>query len=164
MAQISDFFLGTKDKTQQFSNLNPQQLQSLQSLLGQLMGPLSQGFGNINQILSGDAQAFQSFEKPMIRQFQEQILPQISEGFGGLGAGSSSGAQQTFARAGERLSENLAAQRGSMQQDAMKQLLSALGIGLSPTNETLFMPGRPGALHSLFQGGGQALGMLPFLL
>ena len=164
MARTSDFFFGKEGRAQSFSNLSSPQQQMLNSLLQSLGAPLSQAFGNMNQMLSGSPEAFQAFERPAMRQFQEQILPMISEGFGGIGAGSSSGAQQTFARAGERLSEGLAAQRGTMQQNIIQQLLAALGIGMNPTNETLFMPGQPGAGHGIAQGIGQAAGMLPFLL
>jgi hypothetical protein len=141
MAGFSDFFLGKPEKTQQFSTLGGDQQQLLQQLISQLTGgPLQQGFGNLSGILSGSPEAFQAYERPAMRQFQEEILPMLAEGFGGMGAERSSGAQQTFARAGRDLSENLAAQRAQLQQGAMDRVLQALGLGLKDTQQTVIRP------------------------
>ena len=82
----------------------------------------------------------------------------LSEGFGGIGAGRSSGAQQTFARAGQRLSENLAGQRANLQQNAISSILSTLGAGLSPTQQTIFRPGTHGLLGGLGSSFAQGIG------
>jgi hypothetical protein len=165
MGGFSDFWMGKPEKTQTFSSINPQQQQLLQSLLSQLGGPLSQAFGNISGILSNDPQQMAAFERPALRQFQEEILPNLAEGFGGLGAGSSSGAQQTFARAGERLSENLQAQRSSLQQGAVQNLMGILGQGLQGTQQNVIRPGTQGFLGGLAPGIGQGgiLGLLKYL-
>ena len=165
MPGISDFFFGQPEKTQSFSQLNPQQQQLLTSLLSQLGGPLQQGLQNIGGLLSNSPDAFKAFEAPAMRQFQEEVLPQLAEGFGGLGAQSSSGAQQTFARAGERLSENLSAQRAGLQQNALGQLMGFLGQGLSPTQQNVIRPSTPGFLGAITPGIGQGgiLGLLKAL-
>ena len=103
MAGFSDFFLGKPEQTQQFSSLNGGQNDLLQKLLSMLGGgPLQNAIQSQNSLLSNDPEAFKAFERPAMRQFNEEILPSLAEGFGGLGATSSSGAQQTFARAGEK--------------------------------------------------------------
>jgi len=93
-----------------------------------------------------------AFERPAMRQFQEEILPNLAEGFGGLGATSSSGAQQTFARAGERLSENLQAQRSGLQQGAVQNLMGILGQGLQGNQQHYISPGSQGFLQSIVPG------------
>ncbi len=76
-----------------FSTLNPQQSSILQQLLSSLSGqqgniqqnPLYQsGQAHIQNILGGDTS---NFEAPLMRQFQEQIIPQLAERFSGAGAG-----------------------------------------------------------------------------
>lgn len=162
MSSFGNFFLGKPEKTQQFSTLNQGQGDLLSQLLSMLSGSLPQAFQNQNDILSGNPEAFKSFEAPAMRQFNEEILPSLAEGFGGLGAGSSSGAQQTFARAGERLSENLQAQRSGLQQNAMQNLMGFLGQGLQPTQQTAIRPATSGFLGGLAPGIGQG-GMLGLL-
>ena len=166
MAGFSDFFLGKPEQTQQFSSLNGGQNDLLQKLLSMLGGgPLQNAIQSQNSLLSNDPEAFKAFERPAMRQFNEEILPSLAEGFGGLGATSSSGAQQTFARAGERLAENLQAQRSGLQQNAVQNLMGFLGQGLSPTQSTAIRPGTSGFLGGLAPGIGQGgiLGLLKYL-
>src|SRR5271170_854763 len=61
------------------------------------------------KLLSGDTSVF---EQPLMDQFNQQIIPQIAERFGGIGAGSSSALNQTLASAGSTLSSQIAALRG----------------------------------------------------
>lgn len=115
-----------------FSTLNPQQASLLQQLLGSSSGqsgniqqnPLYQSGGNyLQKILSGDTSAF---EAPLMRQFNEQIVPGLAERFSGLGSGaqSSSAFQQALGSAGADLSERLGALRGNLQMQAAPQALS----------------------------------------
>lgn len=148
----------------QVSNLTPDQQQLITRLLQGLGAPLSSGLGNLQNILGGSSEAFQAFERPALRQFEEDIIPRISERFAGLGAGSSGGFQQTLARAGERLSENLAAQRSGLQSQALSQLMSLLGVGTQPQFQNIYQPQSPGFGASFGAGLGQTLGRLPGLL
>lgn len=120
-----------------FSTLNPQQATLLQQLLGSMTGqsaniqqnPLYQSGGNyLQKILSGDTS---EFEAPLMRQFNEQIIPGIAERFSGLGSGaqSSSAFQQALGGAGADLSERLGALRGGLQMQAVPQ---ALGYAQQP--------------------------------
>lgn len=112
------------------STLNPEQQQLFSQLSQQLMGgqqsPLmGVGTNYLQNLLSGSPEAFQQFEAPIKRQFQEQVIPGIAERFSGLGSGaqSSSAFQQALGQAGSGLSENLAALRGGMQMQALPQAL-----------------------------------------
>lgn len=121
------------------STLNPQQSQILQQLLGSLSGetgniqrnPLYQsGQSYLQGILGGDTE---KFEKPLMRQFNEQIVPGIAERFSSLGSGaqSSSAFQQALGGAGADLSERLGALRGGLQGQAANQ---ALGYAQQPVS------------------------------
>lgn len=163
MAPFKEFFLGKPERTQEFSSLRPESQQLLQSLISQLSGPLSSGLGNLDQLLSGRPEAFEAFKRPAMREFQEEIIPQLAEGFGGLGATSSSGAQQTFARAGERLEEKLAAQRAGLQSQGLNQLIQLLSQGFPQSQRQVIRPETQGFLGTLAQGAGGFLANLPFL-
>lgn len=164
MSAFSQFFLGSPSQAQQLPNVTDEQKQLLDQILGRVQSPLSSGFQNLQNILGGSPEAFSAFERPAMRQFQEEIIPSITERFAGLGAGSSSGLQQTLARSGERLSENLAAQRSGLQGQALSQLMGLLGTGLSPQFQYLKKEGSEGVLPSIlsllgaYATGGSQLG------
>ena len=160
MASFKEFFLGKPEKTQSFSTLSPGS-QNLQSqLTGGLQGPLAAALQSIMGTLQGSPQSYEAFEKPLMRQFQEQIIPGLAEGFGGLGATSSSGAQQTFARAGTDLMERLGAQRAGLQQQSIGNILQLLGLGLNPSQQTYIRPETGGLIGS---GSETVLKLLPLL-
>lgn len=87
-------------------------------------------------LMSPDSQAYQAYKAPMMREFQEQIIPGISERFAGLGGLSSSGFQQTAAQAGSGLEERLAALRTGLQMQGaglQSQLAQQqFGMGMAP--------------------------------
>lgn len=125
-----------------FSTFNPQQAQLFQQLLASLGGaqgigqnPLYQSGQNyLQDLLSGSPEAFEKFEAPYKRQFQEQTVPGLAERFSGIGAGAqrSSAFQQALGQAGAGLSENLASLRGQLQMGALPQ---ALGYAQAPFNQ-----------------------------
>lgn len=165
-----------KEKLRSIPTMDPNQQALFSQLLGGLGGQggaLSSGMGNLSQLLSGSPQAFQAYEAPAMRQFQQEIIPGIAERFSRFGQGSqqSSAFGQQMGQAGSMLSENLAAQRGGLQQNAMSQLISLLGLGTqTPTQQSFYTPSykSPGAFGSFASGmapyAGQSLGNLPSLL
>lgn len=163
-----------------FSTLNPQQSSVLQQILssigqqGGASGDITQNRGyqlgsQYNQdILGGDTN---KFEAPLMRQFNEQIIPGLAERFSGAGAGaqSSSAFQQALGQEGSALTERLGALRGGLQGQAADR---ALGYAQQPISNTqnylgmntqAFAPKQMGfgkqALLGLSGGVGQGLGM-----
>ena len=102
----------------------------LEQLISMLSGTGAQGFEqglqSLMGMLSGSDESFEAFEAPLKRQFQEEVIPQLTERLTGLGAGGgrSSGAGQILGQAGQRFEEGLAGQRAQLQQNAIQQLLS----------------------------------------
>lgn len=143
-------------------------LEQLLALLGG-QGGLGQGFQKgidyYSKLLSGEPGAFEEFEAPIKRQFEEQVLPGIAERFSGAGAGaqSSSAFQQSLGQAGAGLSENLARLRAELQGGAASSLgslfsgLGSLGLGTN-TFENVYEQGSPGLLDSLLAALGGGLG------
>lgn len=163
------WLFGKEEKLKKKSTMDPQQLQAYQQQLGQLssgnLGPAYQsGLSHIQQLLSNDPEAFKKFEEPFQRQFREQTIPELSSLFAGAGAGSSSGFQQALGQAGAGLSENLAALRGNLQQNAANQALQystapheLLQKQLQmPTFQYYQQPGQEGFLPSLLAQGTSA--------
>lgn len=163
-----------------FSTLNPQQQTILQQLLGSMSGqtgniqenPLYQAGGShLQKILGGDTSAF---EAPLMRQFNEQIIPGIAERFSGAGSGSqkSSAFQQALGQSGADLSERLGALRGGLQQNAagqalgyaqqpvsnLQNLLNLNTQAFAPKSKPWWQEGLIGLAGGTSQGIGQAIG------
>lgn len=78
------------------------------------------------QSMFNDPEFFKSFEAPLQRDFQENIIPGLASRFASQGSGGSLGStafRNQLGREGSNLSTNIAALRGNMQQQAIPQLL-----------------------------------------
>lgn len=147
----------------QVDALNPQQQAFRSNMLGLLQGPQQSGMDWISDILGGSPEAFAKYERPYMRQFEQEIVPGIAERFAGLGshgAQSSSGQQLAMAQAGRELSENLASMRGKLQSEALGRLQGMLQLGMAPTQESVYQQPQAGFLGGLAGGSGQGIGML----
>lgn len=162
MASFLDFLFGKGEKTEQFQKFTPQQ----QDIFGQLLGgagqQLPQAFEFLSSILGQDPEAISKFEAPTRRAFEEQTIPSIAERFTGAGAQKSSAFGQQLGKAGKDLEEGLAAQRGNMSFQALSQLMSLLGTGLTPQFENVFRPATGGVFGDLAGSAGN-LGLLKLL-
>lgn len=168
-------------KIKQQTLQTPEQRRGLRDLLRNPIGqqPLfQQGQDYLQNLLSGSPEAYSAFEAPLMRQFQQQIVPSIAERFAGMGTGAgatnSSAFNQAMAQAAEGLATNLGALRGQMQMQAVPQalryaqqpysnLLAALGIN---SFQPYIQEGSPGffgpAASGLMQGLGQKFGQSLF--
>lgn len=165
-----DFLFGKRSKKKNKPIYNPQQEDLLNQILGSLQGPLGSGLQNLQNILGGDEESFQAFERPARRAFEQQTLPTIAERFTGeFGEGSqrSSAFGQALGTAGRELEENLMSQRMGLQSGALGQLLSLLGPALSPRQHQYKRPRKPGFLENvgapLAQGALQSLPIFSLL-
>lgn len=146
---LFDFLFGGKGQNQQLPTMTPEQQQMWSQMMQTLMPGFQGGQEFYQNILSGDTSAF---EAPAMRQFQEQIAPDIAERYAGMGAGSSSGLNQSLAQASTDLSERLAAQRGQLQMQAAGQATNPLMQLLSmPQFENLFQEGGEGGIGALMK-------------
>lgn len=174
MSFLKNFLFGKPDKISQIPTQSPQQQAFLNQILQMLSGGmggqgLQQGLQYYLDLLSNEPGAFEQFEAPIKRQFQEEVIPGLTERFSGAGAKSSSGFQQTLARAGERLSENLAAQRAQLKGGAAQGLLGNFqglaGLGLGTRTSTPWLQqGTSGFLGGLGGSNMSGLGRLLAML
>lgn len=119
-------------KLKKFDTLNPRQESYLRNLIRNL-DPSMLNIGNnqsyqagsdyLNNLLSGNPEATAAFEAPYMRQFNEEIIPQLATQFSGLGAQNSSAFRQALGQQAAGLTERLAALRSGLQMQALPQAL-----------------------------------------
>ncbi len=168
---------GNQGGVEQYSTKTPAQEQFLYNQFKNNIetDPLyKSGSSYLQNLLSGAPNATAEFNAPYLQQFQQQIVPGLSERFAGMGTGAgalaSSGFNQTMAQAGSGLQSTLAALRQQLMGQASQQ---ALGYAQQPwankyqglqTNafENVNTPDTPGFLGTfgpaLLQGALTAFG------
>lgn len=141
LASLASSAMGaaTGKKGEQKSTYNPGQLQTLEDIMKTVRGgagganqditqnPMYQQGQEYLQGLMGNSPEFwNKFEQPMMRQYEEEIVPGLANRFASQGSGGSLGStgfRNQALREGSNLQTNLAAQRGQMQQQGLGQSL-----------------------------------------
>lgn len=103
--------------------MSGQQKELLSTLIGKTQAGIGGGLDITSRLAGGDESMFAQREAPALRQFQEQIMPQIASRFAGQGALKSSAFQNVAAGRGMELAESLQAQRQDIQRQSLQQLL-----------------------------------------
>lgn len=102
----------------------------------QSLADLSQAGQYYKGLMDPSSEAYEKFKAPMMTEFQQQIIPGISERFAGMGAQSSSAFGQQLGAAGAGLEERLAALRTGLQQEGARGLQDVsqqqFSIGATP--------------------------------
>lgn len=124
---------GTKPHMQRFETLNKYQKKLLKNVTkhpevqlqeSQYNPSYQAGNKYIQDILSQNPEMMQQFEAPYMRQFKEQIVPDLAQRFASGGALSSSAFNQSMGQAASSLSERLAAMRANLGMNASSQALA----------------------------------------
>jgi len=138
MDSLGDMFGGTPGKIQQISTLRPDQEGLSRQLVNAGKRPGAGGaFGasaDYYRNLLGDNSAdYQAFAAPEMRNYHQNIVPNISEHFAGMGAGglNSSGFQNAQTQGGVDLAERLGAIRANLRQSGAQGLQNIGQLGLS---------------------------------
>lgn len=148
---------GSGEKTQKVSKLRPEQEALFSQLLQALSGEGAGGaYGDVADYYRGllSGEGAEAFEKPLMRQFQEDIVPGIAEQFAGLGAGglSGSGFVQETGRASTDLAERLGALRQQLKQQGAAGLSGLTSGAMQPMDELMFRPRESGLFENLLSG------------
>jgi hypothetical protein len=148
----------------QQSLLNPQQQGLHSQLVNAGMGSGAGGaFGTAadyyRNLLSDNSADYNAFAAPQLRQYNEDIIPGISEQFAGMGSGglSSSGFRNAQIQGATDLSERLGAIRANLRQAGAQGLTNIGQLGLNPVVENLRNTPQQGFWGGLAQGVGAAL-------
>jgi len=160
-----DWLVGRKERNYKQSLLGPEQ----QGLYNQLLqsgqqpgagGAFGQSADYYRNLLGNDSEDFNAYAAPEMRRFNEQIIPNLSEQFAGMGSGglSSSSFRNAAVNAGTDLSERLGAIRANLRQQGVQGLQNIGQFGLGSFNENIHRPATSGLLGGVAQGIGQGLG------
>ena len=155
------FLFGNDEKRENVSTLRPEQEALYQQAVNAGMGRGAGGaYGEsadyYRDLLSNDSADFNSQAAPQLRQYNEQIVPGLSEQFAGMGAGglSSSGFRNAQVAGATDLSERLGAIRANLRQAGAQGLQNIGQQGLQNYSQNMVTEqGTPG----LIQGAAPAL-------
>jgi len=131
-----NLFKGTPEKRENVSTLRPEQ----EGLFNQLTSAGQQGpggaFGQAQNYYQGllNGQDYDTLAAPALRQYNEDIVPGLSEQFAGMGSGglSSSGFRNAQIQGATDLSERLGALRANLRQSGAQGLQNIGAMGLQP--------------------------------
>ncbi len=165
-SNVGNFLTGTPEKRENVSTLRPEQEQLYNQL--QKAG-MQQGAGGAfgdaadyyRGLLGNSDEDFNQFAAPQMRQFNEQIIPGLSEQFAGMGSGglSSSGFRNAAVNAGTDLSERLGSIRANLRQQGAAGLQNIGQQGLQSYSQNMVtQPGSEGFLSQMAPAIGTALG------
>lgn len=153
---IGEGLFGKKGKMGQRSLLGKEQQPLYQQLLAANQGRGAGGsFGTsadyYRDLLSNDSADLQAFQAPEMRNFNENIIPQLSEQFAGMGSGGldSSSFRNAAVNAGTDLSERLGALRAQLRQQGAQGLQGIGQQGLQNFNENYQTADEPGLLGQI---------------
>jgi len=159
-----NFLTGTPETRENVSTLRPEQEGLYNQAVQAGMGPGAGGaFGEAADYyrgnLSDNPADFNAFAAPAMRQYNQDIMPGISEQFAGMGSGglSSSGFRNAQVQGATDLSERLGALRAGLRQQSAQglQQIGQQGLGNYSQNMTT-QPGSEGFLSQIAPAVGQA--------
>jgi hypothetical protein len=168
--------MATSNKGEMGSTYNKRQQGLIGDVVNQVKGmgqqgnvmnsPNYQSGSNWLQSLFNDPSFFNSFEAPLMRQYEESTIPDLANRFAGMGSGGalgSTGFRNQATREAGNLHANIAALRGGMQQQGANQALAyaqapaqnyfqMLQNALTPT-QNVYQPPSAGPFGGAFSAG-----------
>ena len=163
---MTDFWLGTPEKRENVSTLRPEQEPLYDQAVNAGLKPGAGGaFGTAADYyrnnLSDNPADFDAFAAPQMRQYNEEIAPNIAEQYAGMGSGglSSSGFQNAMTQGGVDLSERLGAIRANLRHSSAQGLQGIGEVGLRNYSQNMVTePGTEGFLSQIAPAIGTAVG------
>lgn len=163
---IKSFLQGTPEKRENVSTLRPEQEQLYQQAVNAGVDKGAGGaFGDAADyyrgLISGEGEDFNQFAAPQLRQYNEDIVPGLSEQFAGMGAGglSSSGFRNAQVQGATDLSERLGAIRANLRQAGAQGLQGIGQQGLQNYSQNMVtQQGSPGFLQQAIPAALSAAG------
>ena len=151
---VKPLAFGTPEKRENVSTLRPEQEPLFEQAVNAGLKPGAGGaFGTsadyYRNLLSDDSADYNAFAAPQLRQYNEDIVPGISEQFAGMGAGglSSSGFRNAQIQGATDLSERLGAIRANLRQAGAQGLQNIGQVGLGNYSQNMVtQPGTEGLL------------------
>jgi hypothetical protein len=157
MAKLNEFLFGTKDKIKKAGTLTPEQEQ----LMKLITEGLTKGTGSFGDIFGKfNPEEFQKgVAEPAMKNFQENILPQIQEKFIAGNQVLGSGFRNAQLKAGKDLQSDLAnlmyQAQGQQKQNKLAGIQTQMG---TRGFENLYKQGKTGAVQSFLNATGEGIG------
>ncbi len=154
-------------KVKQIPRLTPEQEENLRQLQGAIKGPGAGGaFGDVADYyrgnLSNNPEDMEAFSAPEMRRYNEQIIPDLANQFGGLGYGGSglsgSGFRNAAVNSGTDLSERLGAIRANLRNQSASGLSNLGQLGLGNYTESVRNEPQPSFGNYAAEGIGTGVG------
>lgn len=162
--QMMNFWTGTPEERENVSTLRPEQEPLYQQAVNAGIQPGAGGaFGTsadyYRNLLSDNPADLDAYSAPMMRQYNQDIMPGLSEQFAGMGAGglSSSGFRNAQVQGATDLAERIGALRAQLRQAGAQGLTNIGQIGLGNYSQNMTTKqGSPGFLEMIAPAAGQA--------
>lgn len=161
-AQVLPHLMGggqEKEKREYIPNQTPGQEELQGEAENAAKGTLGISSDYYKNLLNPNSQAFKQFAAPQIRQYNEDIVPGISEQFAGMGAGglSSSGFRNAQIQGATDLSERLGAIRANLQMAGAQGLQGIHSAAMQPVGEyQTTQQGSPGMWGGIGEAAGKS--------
>lgn len=156
MPSLKEFLIGKKGKVKKAGTLSPEQEQ-LSKLITE---GLANGTGPLADIFGFNEENFQKgVEQPALKNFQENILPQIQEKFIAGNQVLGSGMRRGQLKAATDLQSQLSQLRYGAQNQALQNKLTGINSLLGTRAvENIYAPSSQGIVQGFVKGAGQGLG------
>lgn len=166
LQSLKNTFFGTPEIRENVSNLRPEQEPLYKQAVGAGLnkgagGAFGQSSDYYRGLLGNDDTDFNAFSAPQMRQYNEDIVPGLSEQFAGMGSGglSSSGFRNAQVQGATDLSERLGQIRANLRQSGAQGLQQIGQTGLQNYSQNMVtQPGSEGLLSVAAPIAGTAAG------
>ena len=159
------FWTGQGPQVHQVSRLTKAQEKLRDQLINSGQNPGAGGaFGTAadyyRDLLSDNPADLAAYTAPALRQYNEEIVPGLSEQFAGMGSGglSSSGFRNAQIQGATDLSERIGSIRANLRQQGAQGLANIGQLGLQDFQTNYQTPGTPGILQSMAPLAGPIIG------
>ena len=160
----SEFFTGSPEERENVSLLRPEQEPLNEQAINAGLRPGAGGaFGQsadyYRDLLSDNPADLQAYSAPALRQYNQDIVPGLSEQFAGMGAGglSSSGFRNAQIQGATDLSERIGSIRANLRQAGAQGLQRIGEFGLRNYSQNMTTKqGSPGFFEMIAPAAGQA--------
>lgn len=155
--KVQNFLFGTPEERENVSTLRPEQEALYQQAVNAGLQPGAGGaYGTAadyyRNLLSDESADYQAFTAPTLREYYEDISPNIAEQYAGMGAGglTSSGFRNAQVQGATDLAERLGRIRANLRQSAAQGLQNIGQAGLQSYSQNMVTkPGSEGFLTQI---------------
>ena len=161
--KADEFLFGKDAKDEQYSTLTPNQQRLSDQRANAISGPGAKGaYGTSADFyrdqMNPNGQNYQQLSAPMIRDYNEDIVPDVGEQFAGMGSGatSSSGFRNSLVRSNRDLNERLGMLRQNQRMQGAQGLYAIGQQGLQQETENVHRPATEGFVNTAANAAGQA--------